>query len=115
MMKAPKIEPPTNKIISIFCYSIDEVFILSACVSGCFSSQLSRSTIWKAINPYTEVIIKRTPLSTVQSISLQLYPKLKFVFTMELPFPTAITNHSKKLITFKLLIPTDILRLASSD
>lgn len=106
-------DPQANNIMSCFCSMMESKWVFLFCVSGCFYYQFNLYTIWKAIKPWTEVIINKTPLKIVQSISLQLYPKLNEVLTTWLPCPTAMTNHVRKLNIFKPFITKLDLRVAS--
>lgn len=49
------------------------------------------------------------PLKTVQSNTLQLYPRLKSVLTILLPYPNEMVNHMRILIIFMIFIPCFIL------
>jgi len=54
---------------------------------------------------YKETTINKNPLKQIHPTNLQLYPKLKSLFTMALPYPNENTNHHNIFITFKALIP----------
>lgn len=49
--------------------------------------------------------ISRNPLNIVQPVSLQLYPRLNYVFMTALPSPSENMNQDKIFSIFSALIP----------
>ena len=107
LMKAKKSQQsimadPTSPLlminIKLVLSAVINLIFLYSVLSIVYNSKSNLSTLRYPNAAITKLIVKRIPLMTIQSLTMQLYPRLKSVFYRLLPSPSEMTNQSMKLM-----------------